>query len=214
MRNENCRTTEALLAGFDKGMAAAGLDYVDLWRVTLHEQSSRHTEEELEQLIGALQTAKKQGKARFTGFSSHDRPHIKKMIETYPDTIDVVVTPYTAKSKELPTDSVFEAVREHNVGVFGIKPFASGSLFANDAETSEENDERARLALRYILCNDAITAPIPGLTTEDQVDNAVLAVRERRELDLAEQATLDKATEEMVANLPEDYQWLRDFEWV
>jgi hypothetical protein len=33
----------------------------------------------------------------------------------------VVLFPYTANSKELPDDSVFEAVKKHDVGVFGIR---------------------------------------------------------------------------------------------
>ena len=49
----------------------------------------------------------------------------------------------------------------------------------------------ARLALRYILCNPAITAPIPGLITPEQVDNVALSVVERRELDVEERAELD-----------------------
>ncbi len=90
---------------------------------------------------------------------------------------------------------------------------ASG-LFAADGEPSAENDERARLAIRYILGNDAITAPIPGLISPQQVDNVVQALQERRELDLQEQARLGQASDEMTANLPPDYQWLRDWEWV
>ena len=70
----------------------------------MHEQSGRHSETEVDQMMGALEKARKQGKARFTGLSSHDRPHIKLMIETYPTVVQVVVTPYTAKSKVLPRD--------------------------------------------------------------------------------------------------------------
>ncbi len=70
------------------------------------------------------------------------------------------------------------------------------------------------MALRFILSNPAITAPIPGLISKHQVDNAVLAVKERRELDIDEQAYLDKIGEEMWARLPEDYQWLKEWEYV
>jgi aryl-alcohol dehydrogenase-like predicted oxidoreductase len=218
MRNEDFRTKKALLGTLDEGMKEAGLDYVDLWRITMHEQSGRHTEAEVEQMMEALEAAKKQGKVRFTGFSSHDRPHIKWMIETYPNIVDAICTPYTAKSKVLPQESLFDAVKQHNVGVFGIKPFASNSLFrgssAPDSPDAEEDDRRARLAIRYILCNPAITAPIPGLISEHQVDNVAKAVTERRQLDLAETAELEKAADEMWARLPEDYQWLKDWEYV
>ena len=121
--------TERLMAALDKGMKETGLDYVDLWRITMHEQSGRHTEAEVDEMMAALEKARKQGKCRMCGFSSHDRPHIKKMIETYPEVVQVVVTPYTAKSKVMPKDSVFDAIKKNGVGFFGIKPFASNSLF-------------------------------------------------------------------------------------
>jgi predicted aldo/keto reductase-like oxidoreductase len=218
MRNDNFRTKEALLKTLDEGLKDAGLDYVDLWRITMHEQSGNHTKAEVEQMMKALEAAKKQGKARFTGFSSHDRPHIKWMIETYPEIVDVVVTPYTANTKELPKDSLFETVRKHKVGVFGIKPFASNSLFKGDSSptssTAEEDDKRARWAIRCILSNDAVTAPIPGLINIHQVDNVTKAVGERRQLDAAELRQFDEAVAEMWAKLPEEYQWLHDWKYV
>ena len=195
MRNKNFRTAKGLLKTLDKGMQLAKLDYVDLWRITMIDHSSRHTESEVSETMQALEKARQQGKARFTGFSSHDRPHIKWMIETYPDQVQVVVTPYTAKSKVLPKDSVFDAIKKHDVGVFGIKPFASNSLFKGDSSPGnphqEEDDRLARMAIRYILCNPAITAPIPGIINTHQVDNMARAVKERRQLDLAEAKELE-----------------------
>jgi len=218
VRFPDYRTTAALLQTLDRGLKASGLDYADLWRITMHEQSGRHTEGEVEEMMKALETAKKQGKARFTGLSSHDRPHIKAMIEKYPAIVDAICTPYTAKTKELPQDSMFEAVRKHDVGVFGIKPFASNSLFkgtsAPDDPNAKEDDERARLAIRYILCNPSITAPIPGLVSAHQVDNVAQAVQERRQLDVAEAKKLQAAMDEAWAKLPDDYQWLKDWEYV
>ena len=218
MRNGRFRTTKALLGTLDQGMLKAKLDYVDLWRITMHEQSGKHTEGEVDEMIGALEKARQQGKVRFTGASSHDRPHIKWMIETYPTVFQVVVTPYTAKSKVRPKDSVFDAVKKHDMGVFGIKPFAGTSLFKGDSSPNnpqaEEDDRRARLAIRYILATDAITAPIPGMISAHQVDNVVKAIKERRELDTAEAKELEQAMDEAWANLPAHRQWLKDWEYV
>jgi predicted aldo/keto reductase-like oxidoreductase len=212
------RTEKALLETLDWGMKECGLDYVDLWRITMAEQSIQHTEAEVEEMMKALRTAKKSGKVRFAGFSSHHREHIKWMIEKYPDVVDAFCTPYTAKTKELPTDSVFEAVRKYQVGVFGIKPFSSNALFAGDSSlaspTAAQDDEKARLTIRYILGNTAITAPIPGLLNPHQVENVAKAVQEARQLDKTEKAALDKAMDEAWARLPADYQWLKDCEYV
>jgi aryl-alcohol dehydrogenase-like predicted oxidoreductase len=184
----------------------------------MHEQSGRQAEVEVEEMMAALEKARKQGKARFTGFSSHDRPHIKWMIETYPEVVQVVVTPYTAKSKVLPKDSVFDAITKNGIGFFGIKPFAGTSLFKGDSSpnspTREEDDKLARMAIRYILCNPAITAPIPGIINTQQVDNVADAIQEPEELAKEEAEELATAMDQAWANLPSDYQWLKNWEYV
>jgi hypothetical protein len=113
---------------------------------------------------------------------------------------------------------LWAAMQKLDVGWFGIKPFASNSVFKGHrvpGNPHEEEDNRiARLAIRYILCNPAITAPIPGLITVQQVDNAALAVKERRELDLEERAELDRAMDRAWANLPRYYEFLKDWEYV
>jgi len=210
--------TERLMAALDKGMKESGLDYVDLWRITMHEQSGRHTDAEVDEMMAALEKARKQGKCRMCGFSSHDRPHIKKMIETYPEVVQVVVTPYTAKSKMVTDETgLWASMKQHGVGWFGIKPFAGTSLFKGDSspdsDTREEDDRLARMAIRYILCNQAITAPIPGIINTHQVDNVVKAVLEP-ELDEAEAKELSTAMDEAWAKLPADYQWLKNWEYV
>ncbi len=213
------RSTEKLKQGFDDGMKEAGLDYVDLWRISLLTNSSRHTEAEIDEAVRAIEWAKKTGRARFIGFSSHDRPNLKHIIEKYSDQIEVILTPYTANSKLVTDESgLWATLKKYDVGWFGIKPFASNSLFKGDSSPDSqhfaEDNRIARLALRHILCNPAITAPIAGLISVQQVDNAALAVKERRELDIKERADLDEAASRAWANLPADYQWLKNWEYV
>ncbi len=210
--------TQKLLDALDKGLRETGLEYVDLWRITMHERSSKHSDAEVEEMMEALAKARKQGKARFTGFSSHDRPHIKMMIETYPEIVDSIVTPYTAKTKKMPGDSLFDTLEKQQVGFFGIKPFSSNRLFKGDSTPghaeAEADDRRARLAIRFILCNPVITGPIPGLITPEQVENVAKAVQERRQLDVAEARELEEAMDEAWTKLGPDYEWLKDWEYV
>jgi hypothetical protein len=109
-------------------------------------------------------------------------------------------------------------MKELDVGWFGIKPFASNSLFKGDStpgnKFEKEDNELARLAIRKILGNPVITAPIPGLITIAQVDNAVAAVKEPRQLSPTEQARLDHAMDRAWANLPYHYRWLKDWDYV
>jgi aryl-alcohol dehydrogenase-like predicted oxidoreductase len=120
----------------------------------------------------------------------------------------------------LPNDETgfYAAVKKCNCGFFGIKPFASNALFLGDSAPGNPHEEEdcrlARLAIRYILCNPAITAPIPGMINVQQVDNVALAVKERRVLDVEERAELDRAMDRAWANLPSHYQWLKNWEYV
>ncbi|MBC8217101.1 MAG: aldo/keto reductase [Planctomycetes bacterium] len=208
-RNEKYRTAKKLLESLDEVLTDSGEEYTDLWRVTCYEPGGRHSFDTACEMIEALETAKKQGKARFIGFSTHDRRWIKFMIEFFPQ-VDCVCFPFTTMSKRAQTDSVFEALKKEDVGAFGIKPFAAGSLFTKDRE---QNFQRARLAIRYILHSNTVI-PIPGLNSVEYVDNVAKAVAERRELDVKEAAQLDIANKQAWANLPANYQWLKNWQQV
>jgi aryl-alcohol dehydrogenase-like predicted oxidoreductase len=216
-RFEKYRTAKKLLESLDELLRDSNQEYTDLWRITCFEPGGKHSFNTSCEMVEALEKAKKQGKARFIGFSSHDRRWIKFMIEYFPQ-IEVVCFPYTAKSKVAPKDSLFPALKKCDVGAFGIKPFASNSLFkgssAPDDPHAEEDDRRARLAIRYILCNKYLTAPIPGLISPHQVDNMAKAIQERRKLDLAEAQELKQSMDEAWAKLPANYQWLKNWEYV
>jgi len=208
-RNPEYRTAKKLLAVLDKALARAKQEYTDLWRITVYEPGGRHSFNTSSEVIEALEKAKKQGKTRFTGISSHDRRWFKFMIEYFPG-LEVVLFPFTTMSKRAPKDSLFDALKKCDVGAFGIKPYAAGSLFQDN---QQENDQRARLALRYILHSNTVI-PIPGINNVHQVDIVAKAVKERHKLDLKEKVELDKAGGEAWAKLPTNYQWLRNWEYV
>ncbi len=232
--------TKKLKECIDYGFKQTGLEYVDIWRITCHEKSGRHTDNQMEEMCEALAWAKKSGRARFTGISSHDRPHIKKWIERAPDELEVIVTPYSARTRMTGTkvetaeegdaarvvkmedgsweNSLWYAMQQRDVAWFGIKPFSSGSLFKGDSSPGnpdeEEDNKIARLTIRAILTNPVITAPIPGIISPEQVDNVATAVLQRRALDVQERAELDAATDRAFANLPHHYRWLNDWNYV
>ena len=117
--------------------------------------------------------------------------------------------------------SIFDAVQKHDIGVVTIKPFGGGSLFktefnfGEDMKSSEEDYERARLTLAYILCNGEISATVPGMTTMTEVDNNIRASAERLTLlDRGGIQKLRESTDAMWANLPDHYSWLKDWEWI
>jgi len=209
VRNEEFRSSKKLLESLEELLRDSAQEYTDLWRITCMEPGGRHTFDTACEIVDALEKAKQQGKARFIGFSTHDRRWIKFMIEYFPQ-VDVVCFPFTTMSKTAPKDSVFDTLKKSDVGAFGIKPFAAGSLFTGN---KEEDYKRARLALRYILHTNTVI-PIPGLNSVAEVDNAVKAVKERRDLDVKEKAELRNLNGQMLASLPGHYGWLKDWEYV
>ncbi len=216
IRHEKYRSSKKLLEVLDNLLKKSGQEYTDLWRVTAHERGGRHSFNTCCELVNALEKAKKQGKARFIGFSSHDRRWIQMMVREFPQ-LDVVLFPYTSMSKRDPRHTIFDILKKHDIGAFGIKPFAAGSIFKGDSQPGSdrfvEDNRMARLALRYILRNPDII-PIPGLSHVQHVDNVAKAVKERRELDMSEKAALDTANAEGMAKLPPKYAWLKDWEYV
>lgn len=209
VRNEDFRTSKKLLESLDDLLKSSDQEYTDLWRITCLEPGGRHTFNTACEIVDALEKAKKQGKARFGGFSSHDRRWIKFMIEYFPQ-VDVVCFPFTTMTKRAPQDSLFDALKKCDVGAFGIKPFAAASLFAGGPD---EDNQRGRLAIRYILHSNTVV-PIPGMNSLKEVDNVIAAVKERRQLDVKESADLEHAGHEAWAHLPASHQWLRNWQYV
>ncbi|MBN2137418.1 MAG: aldo/keto reductase [Sedimentisphaerales bacterium] len=215
-------------------------DYLDIWRPQTKMDGS-NTDAEVESLVETFKVLHKAGKVRHLGMSSHRRPWIEHILEKYPE-FEMVIFPCSAKTREKgkppvgenveevnpghgsdQTQSIFKTVLERNVGVVTIKPFFGGSLFASCGKVSfpvmgvgskTEND-MARLTLQCILANKAITAAVPGLSTPYEVENAARASYVRLlGQSAAETQWLMKITDRQWANLPQDYQWLRDWEVV
>lgn len=208
-RNPEHRTARKLLEALDEILQRSGIEYADVWRITCFEPGGRHTFNTSCEIVEALTTAKRQGKARHIGFSSHDRRWIKFMIEYFPE-IEVALFPFTTMSKQAQKDSLFPALKKQNVGAIGIKPFAAGSLFTGNPQ---EDMRRARLAIRYILYTRTVL-PIPGMNRIEEVDNVAQAVKERKQFDVSDLETLKTMNREAWVNLPDHYRWLRDWEYV
>ncbi len=80
---------------------------------------------------------------------------------------------------------------------------------------SKTENDLARLTLQCILANEAITATVPGLSTVYEVENAARASYARPlGMSAADKQWLMDITERQWANLPQEYEWLRDWEVV
>lgn len=117
---------------------------------------------------------------------------------------------------------VFETAKKHDVGVLTIKPFSAGLIFSTPRQdfgkpcrSTQKDYELARLTLAYILTNANVSAVMVGMTLLSEVDNDVRASAERLALlDAKGLCRLRLAADRLWANLPTEYRWLKDWEWV
>jgi predicted aldo/keto reductase-like oxidoreductase len=222
-------------------------DYLDIWRPQAKMSgqlgtSQLNTDAEVESLIETFQKLNKEGKVRHLGMSSHCRPWFEHVLGKYPQ-FEMIVFPCSAKTKakgESPaagnveevnpghgsdqTQSIFEVVKQKNVGIVTIKPYFGGSLFTESSGKvsfpvmgvgSKTENDLARLTLQCILANPSITATVPGLSTVYEVENAARASYTRQfGMSPADKQWLMEITERQWANLPQNYAWLRDWEVV
>ncbi len=199
------------------------------------------TKKDTSKIINYNEKMHKAGKVRHLGMSSHRRPWIEHILDKYPE-FEMVIFPCSAKTKEKgttpladnvqevnpghgsdQTQSIFKTVLERNVGVVTIKPFFGGSLFESCGKVkfpvmgvgSKTENDMARLTIQCILVNKAITAAVPGLSTPYEVENAARASYTRTlGQSAADHQWLMEITDRQWANLPADYEWLRDWEVV
>jgi len=221
-------------------------DYLDIWRPQAKmagqlNTNQLNTDSEVESLIETFEKLHKAGKIRHLGMSSHCRPWFEHVIDKYPE-FEMIIFPCSAMTKEKgltpvegnveevnpghgsdQTQSIFQTVRERDVGVVTIKPFFGGNVFESCGKTkfpvmgvgSKKENDLARLTLQCILANDAITATVPGLSTVYEVENAARAAYTRPlGMSAAEKDWLMRITERRWAALPQEYAWLRDWEVV
>jgi predicted aldo/keto reductase-like oxidoreductase len=201
-----------------------------------------NTDPEVEVLIETFQKLHKAGKVRHLGMSCHCRPWFERMLNKYSE-FEMIIFPCSAKTKVKgrspvagnteevnpghrsdQTQSIFEVVLEQDVGIVTIKPYFGGSLFKDsDGKVrfpvmgvgSKTENDLARLTLQCILANEAITAAVPGLSTVYEVENAARASYTRPlGMSAADKEWLMDITEQQWANLPREYEWLRDWEVV
>jgi aryl-alcohol dehydrogenase-like predicted oxidoreductase len=217
---------ESLIEHINKTIRVFKTDRVDLMRVTTFEKWSM---EDLAGGIDGFQYLKKEGKARFFGFSSHNPQYIKEVLSRFAEEIDFLVTPYSFALRQSESE-IFPICYEKGIGVITIKPFHGGSFFRTGADAvraavprkstpSKEileslprdgNETLAQANLRYILSNPDITATIPGVNSCDEIlENAMASGKTRAEL--FDQSELLRQSETALARLPRRYEWLKQW---
>jgi predicted aldo/keto reductase-like oxidoreductase len=150
------------LEDLDISLERLKMDYVEI--LYIHALSSRDQVLN-ESYIDALQTAKKLGKTKFIGLSTHsNEPEvIEAAIES--KAYDVILTAYNFKQdhKDLLTKRIKEASKA-GIGIVGMKSMAGGKL-GKDAQKMH-----FQAALKWVLKNPHVHTIIPGITNFNELE--------------------------------------------
>ena len=115
-----------LLASLDQSLARRGLDYVDIYYSHRLDGSTP-----LEETMGALDTAVRQGKALYVGISSYDAARTREAAAILRDlgTPLLIHQPsYSMLNRWIEDEGLLDTVAELGVGVIGFTALAQGLL--------------------------------------------------------------------------------------
>ncbi|MGA3026566.1 MAG: aldo/keto reductase [Bryobacteraceae bacterium] len=171
-------TKEQALADLDTSLREIGTDHVDIWY--LHGKSK--PEDLKDELIEAQQLARKAGKIRFAGVSTHGgQKDLVPAIVARRDHFDVLLTTYNFAMDPAIADSINLAA-DAGLGVVAMKVMAGGER----ALRANPNGDRIRgilhrdggtlAALKWVLRNTRVHTTIPSTTDMDQLDENLRAM--------------------------------------
>lgn len=155
-------TKESFLEKFETSLGRLQMDYVDI----LLQHGARSRQAVLhEPVLDALLQAKKEGKTRFIGLSTHsNEPEvIHAAIEA--GVYDVITVAYNFKQDHrMEIKSAMADAACEGIGFIGMKTMAGG--FFDREKTKPVN---AKAALKWALQDPNLTTCIPGFTAFDQL---------------------------------------------
>jgi hypothetical protein len=179
-------TTKEFLRKLDISLKRLGLDHVE---ILYHHSVSRKESVVFEPVLKAMEKAKKEGKIRFAGISTHmNEPEV---IHATVDSkfYDVILTSYHYQQKHLA--EVREAIAraaQAGIGIVGMKAIRGGFRHAPSVKN-------AAAALKWVLQDPNVHTVVPGFTTfeEMKTDLAVmedLTLTDSEKRDLQKEASL------------------------
>jgi hypothetical protein len=137
-------------------------------------------EELTDGLLEAQEIAKKAGKTRFVGVSTHALPDLLPGVLAKAPHFDVVLSMYNfTMSPELTT--AFEAASKAGLGTIAMKIMAGGAGMGRPGQKPNPAMQRegaALAALKWVLKNPNVHTTVPSMTDMDQLDENIKAFAE------------------------------------
>jgi predicted aldo/keto reductase-like oxidoreductase len=165
------------LADLDTSLKELGTDHVDIWY--LHAKST--PEEITDELIDAQQTAKKAGKIRFAGVSTHSGQAALIPFLARHEKIDVILSAYNFTMEPAVT-AALETAAKAGKGIVAMKIMAGGTGAGRGrrgpapaiAEKLKQPGAMASV-LRWVTRNPNVHTTVPSMTDMEQLEENIKA---------------------------------------
>ncbi len=162
------RTGAEALEHLETSLRELGTDWVDIWYLHARSSASQLTGD----LMEAITKAKKAGKIRFAGVSTHSgQEEIIKAVVQNP-LLDVVLVSYNFTTAPTLPGAIAEAAKAGK-GVVGMKVMAGGfrrTRPGSDAYNKLRREGAMVAALKWVLRNENVHTTIPSMTDMDQLE--------------------------------------------
>lgn len=169
------RTKEEALKHIDTSLTELGTDHVDIWY--LHGKGK--PEDLTDELLEAQQIAKKAGKTRFVGVSTHGgQPELFPAVLQKAPHFDVILTSYNF-TMDPKMEELIASVTKQGIGIVAMKVMAGGFRRSKpgDKQTEILKREGAMLAaLKWVLKNKNVHTTIPSITDNEQLEENLKAM--------------------------------------
>ncbi|MGA3161193.1 MAG: aldo/keto reductase [Terracidiphilus sp.] len=165
---------EELQQHLETSLRELNTDYIDIWY--LHDKGS--PDEIADDMIEVQQKAKKEGKVRFIGVSTHRGQQQLLPWMAQKGVFDVVLTAYNF-TMGVDIDQSIAAAARAGLGVVAMKVMAGGPrrLKPSDPNLKRLTQEGAMLAaLKWVIKKPNISTTIPSITDMDQLDENLKAM--------------------------------------
>jgi uncharacterized protein len=176
----NKEIIKQLEISLSESLKALQTDYIDVFLLHMASKAEYINNEEV---IRFLEDAKKAGRIRATGFSSHDNfVELLKINNTHQH-YDVVMTPFNYKGSYNHSESNYfsewnqddllvelKKIKENNIGFVAMKTASAGPYSPNGGKESYME------ALRWILQYDFVSSVVPAMGNINEINENVQAM--------------------------------------
>jgi predicted aldo/keto reductase-like oxidoreductase len=164
-------TKAEALKELETSLKELNTDHLDIWYM----HNKVKPEELSDELVDAWDTAKRQGKIRFIGVSTHDPiPLVDRILQA--KKFDVVLSTFNF-TMGATRDAAFKRLTDAGIGLVAMKVMAPASR--GQAHPSLKREGGPLAALKWVLKNPYVSTTVPSMTDTDQLDVNFKAMAEK-----------------------------------